>query len=230
MTCPATGFWCRERLLFEEIFMEKRVAIHLDDKRLVKRLLAGEERAFSQFFDEYFSRLYRFVLTRLSGREDAANEVVQVAMSKAIQKIHSYRGESALFTWLCVIGRNESIDWLRRNTSYKRHLVLTEDRPEIQAAIDSFNAPVSDRPVEQAQRSEVARLIHVALDSIPANYGNALEWKYIEGYSVKEIAKRLQVSPEAAQSLLARAKRAFREVYSILAESVVEPITGQQTS
>ena len=206
------------------------MAIHLDDKRLVKRLLAGDERAFSHFFDDYFNRLYRFTLTRLSGNEDAAREVVQAAMTKGIRKIHSYRGESALYTWLCVICRNELIDWLRRNASYRRHVVLTEDRPEIQAAIDAFNAPVSDQPAEQAQRSEVARLIHVALDSIPAKYGNALEWKYIEGHSVKEIAQRLQVSPEAAQSLLARAKRAFREVYSTLAETVVTPITAERTS
>jgi len=203
------------------------VTIHIDDRKLVKRLLAGEERAFNLFFDEYFSRLYRYVLTRLSGNDDATREVVQAALTKAIQKIHTYRGESTLFTWLCVIGRNESIDWLRKNTRHRHHLVLTEDDPVVQAAIEAVNAPQNDRPGRLAERSEVARLIHVALDGIPTNYGNALEWKYIEGYSVKEIAQRLQVSPEAAQSLLARAKRAFKEVYSALAESVAIPISEQ---
>lgn len=206
------------------------MTIHLDDKRLAKQLLAGEERAFACFFDEYFSRLYRFVLTRLSGDEEATREVVQASLTRAIQKIDSYRGESALFTWLCVIGRNESIDWLRRNSRHRRHLVFTEDRPEIQAAIDAFNAPTSDSPAGKAERSEMARLIHVALDAIPTNYGNALEWKYIEGYSVKEIAQRLQLSPEAAQSVLARAKRAFREVYSTLAESVATPIADSRVN
>ncbi|MDX1556133.1 MAG: sigma factor-like helix-turn-helix DNA-binding protein, partial [Xanthomonadales bacterium] len=55
----------------------------------------------------------------------------------------------------------------------------------------------------------------------------ALEWKYIEGRSVKEVAMRLGISPDAAQSLLARAKRAFREVYSALAEPVVTPAAPQ---
>lgn len=206
------------------------MAVHREDKRLVRRLLAGDERAFARFFDDYFSRLYRFALTRLSGHEDAAREVVQAAMTKAIRNIHKYRGEAALYTWLCTICRNETIDWQRRNASFRRHIVLAEDRPEVQAAIDACNAPASDRPADHAQRSEVIRLIHVALDSIPANYGNALEWKYIEGYSVREIARRLQVSPEAAQSLLARAKRAFREVYSTMADTVVSPITETQTS
>lgn len=193
------------------------MAINLDDKRLVKRLLAGDERAFAQFFDDHFSRLYRFALTRLGGDVDAARDVVQGAMTKAMRRIGSYRGEAALFTWMCTICRNELSDWLRRNSGYRQHVVLVEDRPEIQAAIDAFSAPSADRPADAAMRREAARLIHVALDSIPANYGNALEWKYIEGHSVKEIARRLDVSPEAAQSLLARAKRAFREVYSTLA-------------
>ena len=47
-------------------------------------------------------------------------------------------------------------------------------------------------------------------------YGNVLEWKYIEGHSVREIAARLQIGTEAAQSLLARAKRAFADVYATL--------------
>ena len=203
--------------------------VHLDEKRLVRRLLAGDERAFARFFDDHFSRLYRFALPRLGGDGEAAREVVQAAMTSAIRKIHTYRGESALFTWLCVICRNELVDWLRRNARYNRHVVLTEDSPEIQAAIEAINAPEQDRPPGQYRRSEAARLIHVALDSIPAKYGNALEWKYIEGHSVREIARRLDLSTEAAQSLLARAKRAFREVYSTLAEPVVTPIADSRT-
>lgn len=205
------------------------MAIHAEDKRLAKRLLSGEERAFSQFFDEYFARLYRFALTRLSGNEDAAREIAQAAMSKGMRKIHTYRGESALFTWLCVICRNELTDWLRRNAAYRRHLVLVEDQPEIQAVIDAFTAPEGESPAQAYQRQEAARLIQVALDRLPARYGDALEWKYIEGRSVREIAGRLGLSAEAAQSLLARAKRAFREVYGAMAERVMTPASSNGT-
>jgi len=54
-------------------------------------------------------------------------------------------------------------------------------------------------------------LVQEVLDYLPSNYGNALEWKYIEGFSVSEIAQRLQVSELAAQSILARARTSFRE-------------------
>lgn len=195
----------------------------------MKRLLAGEERAFTQFFDENFSRLYRFALARLSDDPESTREVVQSALSKALMKIHTYRGESALFTWLCVICRNELIDWMRRNARYAEHIVLTEDYPEIRAVIESLDAPLSDSPAAQYQRYEASRLIQVALDKLPPRYGDALEWKYIEGHSVKVIAHRLNLSVEAAQSLLARAKQAFREMYGTLTEPVLTEIKAQKT-
>lgn len=195
--------------------------VYLDDKRLVKSLLAGDEQAFSRFFDENFARLYRFVLPRVSHDGELAREIAQAALSKAMIRLRSYRGEAALFTWLCTIARHELADSLKRNRRYRDHVVLTEDYPEIQAAVDSFLAPV-DGPGRQYQRYEMSRLIQVALDKLPPRYGDALEWKYIHGYSVKEIAFRLELSPEAAQSLLARAKKAFRDVFSTLARPVIE--------
>lgn len=203
--------------------------IYLEDKKLVKRLLKGDERAFDRFFRENFSRLYRFAQVRMSGDEQAVKEVVLAAMSKAMRKMRGYRGESALFTWLCVICRNEIVDWARRNASYQKHVVLTEDYPEIQAAVDSFVAPAKDDPRQQYQKYEASRLIQVALDKLPPSYGDALEWKYIEGHSVKEIARRMGVSREAAQSLLARARRAFEEIYSTLSRPVLESAGGGST-
>ncbi len=62
----------------------------------------------------------------------------------------------------------------------------------------------------------------MALDSLPPRYGDALEWKYIQGYSVKEIAARMDLSFEATQSLLARAKRSFQDIYGTLVGPVLE--------
>jgi len=198
------------------------VPVHLDDTRLVKRLRAGDERAFSQFFDDNFGRLYRFVLPRVGRDEEAAAEIAQAALSNALRKIGAYRGEAALFTWLCAIARNEVVDWARRNARYNEHVVLTEDLPEIRAAIDSLLMPAADTPPRQYQRHELSRLIQVALDGLPPRYGDALEWKYIEGYSVKEIAAKLGLSFEATQSLLARAKRAFQDIYGTMLRPVIE--------
>ena len=202
------------------------MAVYLDDKRLVKQLLANDERAFDRFFSDNFARLYRFALTRLPDDPDGTREVVQIALTKAIAKLHTYRGESALFTWLCAITRNEMSDWLAKQGRYRQHIVLTEDFPEIQAAVDSFQAPQSDNPERNYQRAELVRLIQVALDRLPPKYGNVLEWKYIEGYSVSEIAVKLELGDEATQSLLARAKRAFSDVYGSLSGPARSAMTG----
>jgi RNA polymerase sigma-70 factor (ECF subfamily) len=198
------------------------VPVHLDDRKLVKRLLAGDERAFSQFFDENFGRLYRFVLARVSHDEQAAAEIAQAALSRALRRISAWRGEAALYTWLCAIARNELVDWARRNARYRQHVVLTEDRPEIRAAVDSLAMASGEGPVQAYQRLEMSRLIQVALDGLPPRYGDVLEWKYIQGYSVKEIAGRLELSPEAAQSLLARARRAFQDIYGAVLRPVFD--------
>jgi len=204
--------------------------VYLDDKRLVKQLLAGERKAFDRFFEDNFARLYRFAIARLSDDPEGAREVVQIALTRAVRKMHTYRAESALFTWLCAICRNEINDWLRKQGRYRDHIVLVEDFPEIQSAVDSFHAPIEDSPERQYQRVEAMRLIQVALDRLPAKYGNVLEWKYVEGYSVKEIAARLEIGAEATQSLLARAKRAFADVYSILTEGMADQTDGLERS
>lgn len=202
------------------------MAHYLDDKRLVKQMLANDQQAFDRFFNDNFARLYRFTIARLPEDPDGTREVVQIALTKAIRNLKSYRGESALFTWLCAICRNEMSDWLRKKGRRQEHIVLTEDFPEIQAAVDSFRAPQSDSPEQNYQRTELVRLIQVALDRLPPNYGNVLEWKYIEGYSVNEIAQRLDLGNEATQSLLARAKRAFSDIYGSLTDPVRSATTG----
>ncbi len=192
------------------------MTVYLEDRKLVKQLLAGNERAFDRFFDENFARLYRFALVRLSDDPDAAREVAQLTLTKAVRKLSGYRAESALYTWLCAICRNETSDWLEKQGRYRRHIVLTEDLPEVRAAVESLRAPEQTTPERHYRRAELLRLIQVALDNLPAKYGDVLEWKYIEGYSIREISARLNIGVEATQSLLARARRAFADVYSSL--------------
>jgi len=182
-----------------------------EEKQLIQRMLGGDEQAFEAFFNAYFPRVYRFVLPRLNGDVDAAREVVQAALVKAMRRIGDFRGESALFTWICQICRREAVDYIRSRRRHVKHLVLIDDRPELRSAIEALEAPEEFDLVRQYGRAEVGRLVRVVLDRLPSNYGDALEWKYMEGSSVEEIGARLGIGTVAAQSLLARARIAFRE-------------------
>ena len=81
--------------------------LYQDDTSLARRMLAGDESAFDAFFETYFPGLYRFALARLDGNADAAEDVTQATLCAAIRKIGTYRGEAALFTWLCTFCRHE---------------------------------------------------------------------------------------------------------------------------
>jgi RNA polymerase sigma-70 factor (ECF subfamily) len=86
-----------------------------------------------------------------------------------------------------------------------------DDHASLRAAVESIEAPEEFDLVKSYGRDEATRLVRVVLDRLPANYGDALEWKYLEGDSVESIGKRLGIGTVAAQSLLARARIAFRE-------------------
>jgi RNA polymerase sigma-70 factor (ECF subfamily) len=195
-----------------------------DEAELVRRMLAGEERAFDAFFESHFPRLYRFALPRIGGDVEAAREVVQASLGKAMRKLATFRGEAALFTWVCQICRREIADHIRSHRRHAQRIVLMDDRPELRAAIEALEAPEEYDLLQSCAREETGQLIKSVLDRLPARYGDALEWKYVEGRSVEEIGTRLGIGQIAAQSLLARARGAFREALEQVFGAAAEDI------
>lgn len=188
----------------------------VQDRGVAQRMLSGDQTAFDEFFGEQFPRLYRFALVRTNHDADAAEEVVQAALCAAISKLRTYRGEATLFTWLCTFCRREIAAYYQRARREPPTTELVEQNAEVMAALESLWALAGDDPEDLLRRSEVARFVHVALDRLPARYANALEWKYVDRLSVKEIAARLNLSPKAAESLLTRARVAFRDAFAAL--------------
>jgi RNA polymerase sigma-70 factor (ECF subfamily) len=187
-----------------------------DDKVLVERMLAGDSRAFDAFFNAYFDRLYRFALIRLRNEPVAAEDIVQQTLCRAIEKLHYFRGEAALFTWLCQICRNAIADMFRSKEYQAGQPIPFEDSEEVRSALEALSALPLDDPQQSMQDEQLRRFVHVILDHLPRRYADALEWKYIQGLSVKEIAERLHVGPKAAESVLTRARAAFREGFDAL--------------
>jgi RNA polymerase sigma-70 factor (ECF subfamily) len=192
-------------------------AIHLD-RALARRILRGDESAFRALFDSFFPRLYRFALARLDGDHEAARDVVQQTFCKAIERLDSYRGEAALYTWFCQVCRNTLIDHQRAMNREVRTVVLLEDQPGLRAVLESFVAPASGQPELAAWQQDVRRLVQATVDTLPDHYSSVLEWKYVDGLSVDEIARHLDVGVKAAESLLTRARHAFREAILALAD------------
>lgn len=184
---------------------------HGSERELVRRMLSGDEGAFDEFFADYFPRLFRFAVVRLRD-PDVAEDIVQTSLMAAMRHLGSWRGEASLFTWLCTICRREIGAWQKR-TSRRVIVSIEDDDASLRAALDSIGA-AADAPDARLARADTGRTVQLALDHLPPRYSRALEWKYLEELSVDDIAGRLQCTPKAAESLLTRARDAFRDAFA----------------
>jgi len=192
----------------------------VQDRSLAAKVAAGDQSAFDAFFKEYFPRLFRFTLTRVDNNEELAEEIVQRTMCIVVRKMGSFRGEALLFTWLCQICRNETNAVFRQRKIEMHEDVPIEDHPGVQAALESVVAD-DGRPESAMRREEIANFVRVTLEHLPGKYAQALELKYVQGYSVKEIAASLGVGEKAAESILTRSRVAFKERFRAIWD--VEP-------
>lgn len=199
------------------------------DAALIAAMLNGDETAFRSFFETYFPRIYRFALPRLSNDAEACKEVVQATLTKAMRGLAGFRGDAALFSWLCQICRRQIADYLRANKRHSQNVVLIDDTPGLREALEAIAAPAADEPLQGYGMAETRRLVQSVLDRLPSRYGDVLEWKYIEGRSVEEIGTLLGVGQTAAQSLLARARTAFREALeTVLGSTAGDVLAGMR--
>jgi RNA polymerase sigma-70 factor (ECF subfamily) len=200
------------------------------DAELIALMLKGDEAAFRRFFEAYFPRLYRFAAPRLDGDPDAAKEVVQATLIKAMRNLENYRGDAAVFSWLCQICRRQIIDYVRAHRRHASRLALVEDSNEMQRVLEAIAAPAADEPVHGYSAEETRRIVQSVLDRLPNRYGDVLEWKYIDGRSVEEIAELLGIGQIAVQSMLARARVAFRSalesVFGMAASDLISGMRG----
>jgi RNA polymerase sigma-70 factor (ECF subfamily) len=182
------------------------------DRQLVARMRAGEQRAFDEFFAVCASRLAAFAARR-SGLDFASLEdIVQNTLIKALRNLDSYRGDAALLTWVTEICRHELADVHRKAARRPVHESLDSMESESAAVLQLRLPEPSEPPGELELNMRQAAILRV-LDALPKQYAIALEAKYGDGLSVDDIAKLLDVTPIAAQSLLARAREAFRDAW-----------------
>jgi len=183
--------------------------LHEADRALVARMRAGEQRAFDEFFNASAPRLVAFIARRSALDPASLEDVVQCALIKAVRNLASYRGEAALFTWLTEICRHELADVHRKAARRPAHFSL--DESEAGALLDAqLRAPEHLDPLSELHVAARRTAVMKVLLSLPENYALALEAKYGDGRSVEEIARQLGVTAIAAQSVLARARDAFR--------------------
>jgi RNA polymerase sigma-70 factor (ECF subfamily) len=147
-----------------------------------------------------------------------AQDICQETLLRALRYLATYRGEAALYSWVCQIAANQLSDFWQRRRRDGARVVFAEDDPSVLAVLATLQAAESDSPESHRYNTEIPRLVQATLDNLPARFADALEWKYLDGLSVADISFRLGVSTAAAQSVLQRARAAFREAFTALGD------------
>jgi RNA polymerase sigma-70 factor (ECF subfamily) len=173
------------------------------ERGLRSAILAGDERAWQTWYDESFAALTAYVSWRCAGLRDLTEEVVQETWLTAVRRIRSFDPERGSFAaWLRGIAANTLRNHFRSRKRRAREA-------------QSLNGPCAARPLVAAdvEEPDLAERIAEALTSLPERYEAALRAKYLDQQSVAQIAETWKETPKAVESLLTRARQAFREAY-----------------
>lgn len=191
-------------------------------RRRLERAARGDADALGQLYDEQVDGLYAFVYYRVGGDAALAEDAVQETFVQALRRRAEYEpARGSVASWLATLARNVIRDQLR---AHKRGDELATRWDERDRSLAQIFAALGDAPLpgEVLAQSETRDLVHMTIANLPETYRTALTRKYIEGESLEQLAKDLGLSPDAAKSLLARARRAFREVFATLSQTPSE--------
>jgi RNA polymerase sigma-70 factor, ECF subfamily len=168
-----------------------------DDVALLDAVVRRDPAAVRRLLDDVAPIVYGYLYARVGGDESAAEDLLQETLLEAVRSARSFRGDSALSTWLCAIARR------RLARHYERERRAEVGRSGLRLALAQDPDLESDAVERQ---DEVVR----ALGRIPPSYRQVLVLKYLDGLAVEEIATEMGRSRVQVQSLLQRARDRLR--------------------
>ena len=169
---------------------------------VVKRAIAGDADAFATLFNLHRGRVYAVCL-RMTNNPADADDLTQEAFIQAFRKLSTFRGESALSTWLHRVAVNTALMHFRKRTT-------------LQSSLDSSGDAGPERREfgrhdERLKYSLDRIALKRALEALPFGYRTIFELHEFDGYGHREIAKILHCTVGNSKSQLHKAKQRIRE-------------------
>ena len=175
------------------------------DEALARRIAKGDTDAWDRFFDRYSPWAYRFAYRHLRGNNADAEDLCSDIMLTAAKSVGTFdRERGDLDAWVYGLARHRLSRFCR---SRRIELPLIPDLIDQSSDSDSTYSSLADK-------IQVRDVVNRALASLPERQAAALVAKYVEGYTTDELAQRIQSSPKAVESLLVRARAAFRTAFT----------------
>ena len=183
------------------------------DERLIERLRAGDQLAVAELASIYGPKVYQLAFRYMRNREDA-EEVAQDVLLKVVTKIHAFRGDAALSSWIYRIAFNTAMSRLRSARSarageaHEESLDATGPTGQSRTARDV--ADMTSMADEQVLRGEVRRRLIRAVLELPAIYRVPVVLRDIHGLTTEEASAVLKVKDQTLKSRLHRGRLILR--------------------
>jgi RNA polymerase sigma-70 factor (ECF subfamily) len=174
----------------------------LDERELLTRAQAGDPAAERALYDTHVDRVYRLTF-RMAGDATLAQEFTQDTFVRAFERLGTFRGDSALSTWLHTIAVSVALNGLRKVRRLRREVQL-----------DHAESLGSDKP-----RSDpvLRKRLDEAIDQLPPGYRTVFLMHDLEGFTHEEIGAALGIEAGTSKAQLFRARARLRERLADLA-------------
>jgi len=151
-------------------------------------------------YEKYHKRVFGYVIKKIDD-EGVAEELTNDIMLAAINSLPNFSGKCSEWSWVCSIAKHKVIDYYRKK---KLKTILFSVSPVFEEVADRALSPERDY-----LKNELKNEIKETFGILSEGYGKVLRLKYIEGFRVEQIAKRLKTSVKTIESRLFRARKQF---------------------
>src|SRR5882757_4498871 len=178
------------------------------DAALVRQALEGNEEAFAALFNAHRNKVYSLCL-RMTSNTAEAEDLTQDAFLQVFRKLSSFRGDSALSTWLYRVAVNTVLMHFRKKGL--RPVSLEEPASNEPGAPKREHGKLDERLSTSVDRIALTR----AMKELPAGYRTIFLLHEVNGYQHHEIARLLRCSVGNSKSQLHKAKAKMRELLGV---------------
>ena len=154
--------------------------VHNEDDLLIIKAQNGDEGAFKFLMTKYYPRVYASLFAFTKSREDS-EDLTQLTFIKVWQKINSFRGDSAFFTWVYRIAINLAKNHFASSSSKKDKVIISTDALEID--ITSYENPEISLMHKQSLQN-----IQSYVKTLPESLKTAFTLREVDGKSYEEIS------------------------------------------
>jgi RNA polymerase sigma-70 factor (ECF subfamily) len=196
-----------------------------DERALVARAQAGDERAFRALVEPYRRALEVHCYRMLGSRHDA-EDVVQETLLRAWRALERFERRAAVSTWLYRIATNACLDEIERRP--RRATVAVEPFPDERLAEAALTAPVADPAARYAVREGMELALLTAIQRLPGRQRAVLILRDVLGWTGPEVAELLETTVAAVNGALQRARATVEDVVPSRSVGALRPRSAER--